>query len=170
MITHPNAQPVVAANWKMNLNSAEVDSRARTIADGAPTLAGAVRLLVGPPHVYVERTVAALAGSSVEVFGQDLHWTDSGAFTGAVSGSMLVDAGATHVLVGHSERRQLFGDNDDDVRRKLEAALRAGLIPILCVGESLEEREAGNAVRVVRDQIRAAVDDSAPPGAGSAAG
>jgi triosephosphate isomerase len=110
-----------------------------------------------PPLTALDAVREAVAGSRIRVGAQSCHHEDRGAFTGEVSAGMLVDAGCDLVLVGHSERRQLFGETDEMVRRKLEAALAAGLAPVLCVGETLEEREAGRTESVVRSQMETAM-------------
>ena len=161
-MTVSRAAPLLIANWKMNLDGAAADALARAVAAGAAAHGEAVEILLAPAFPYLERVAAALRSSTVGLAAQDLDWENAGAFTGAVSGTMLADAGATHVLVGHSERRQIFGDDDEAVRRKLEAARRAGLIPVLCVGEDLDNRDAGRALEVVARQLDAAlapVDD-----------
>jgi triosephosphate isomerase len=112
-------------------------------------------VVLAPVFTALSTVASALRGSAIGLAGQDLHWEDKGAFTGEVSGPLLRDVGCSHVIVGHSERRQLFGDTDAAVRRKVEAALRAGLVPIACVGETLAEREAGATLAVVRGQLDA---------------
>ena len=145
-----------AANWKMNKTVAEATAFARALR--RQCVPAGVDLLVIPPYLSLPAVADVLAGSGVAVGAQDLSWEQSGAFTGEVSGAMIADAGATHVLVGHSERRHVMGESDDIVRRKLTAALKAGLTPILCVGETIESREAGNHESVVTGQIDAALD------------
>lgn len=152
------ARPMVVANWKMNLDSHGATALARMVAEDS-ACAGSVQVLLAPSFPYLEKVAACLRSSPVGLAAQDLHWKDSGPFTGAVSGAMLVDVGATHVLVGHSERRRLFGEDDQDVRQKMRAAHAAGLVPLLCVGEDKEERDAGRAVEVVSAQICSALED-----------
>jgi len=106
-----------------------------------------------PPFVSIPVVVECVAGSGIAVGGQDLHWESAGAFTGEISGAMLAECGATHVLVGHSERRHLFGESDRDVARKTAAALRAGLVPVVCLGETLAERESGETRAVLERQF-----------------
>src|SRR5512137_905205 len=132
--------PFVAGNWKMNLGLREAAELARKVVEAGPELRGGTTLLV-PPFTALAAVAAAVAGSDVELGAQDLYWEKQGAFTGEVSGPMLKDAGCAYVLVGHSERRQLFGETDGSVNRKVRAALEAGLSPILCVGEVLAERD-----------------------------
>jgi len=143
---------LIAGNWKMNGLGAGLDEVAalRRSLDGE---AAACRIALCPPATLVERMAVAVRGSVIEVGGQDCRAEAHGAFTGGVSAEMLKDAGATLVIVGHSERRQEFGETDLLVSAKAEAAVRAGLGPIICVGETLQQREAGKAVEVVRHQV-----------------
>ncbi|GGK35958.1 triose-phosphate isomerase [Salinarimonas ramus] len=148
----PQPRPFVAGNWKMNGLSAAL-AEADAVKEGAAALAGAVDLALCPPATLVHRMAERLAGSAVGVGGQDCHAKATGAHTGDVSAEMLADAGAAYVIVGHSERRADHGESDADVRAKLEAAHRAGLVAIVCVGETKEEREAGRALEIVRGQL-----------------
>jgi triosephosphate isomerase len=150
---------LIVGNWKMNgLGPALVEAQA--VAAGLGDLPGdrlvnsGVRVGLCPPATLVERLARCLAGSSVLVGGQDCHAEASGAFTGDISAEMLSEAGAVLVILGHSERRSGYGETDALVASKVEAALRAGLEPIICVGETLAEREAGRAVAVVSTQVR----------------
>ena len=143
---------LVAGNWKMNGLGASL-GEAEALAKALQEQAAACRVALCPPATLTERMARALAGGSVELGGQDCHAEASGAFTGSVSAAMLVDAGATLVILGHSERRAGFGETDADVAAKAEAALAAGLEPIICIGETLAEREAGQAVEVVSRQV-----------------
>lgn len=147
---------LVAGNWKMNglgASLGEVEAL-RAALDREPA---ACRVALCPPATLVERMAAAAAGSPIEIGGQDCRPETHGAFTGDVSAPMLKDAGATLVILGHSERRQGHGEGDLLVSAKAEAALAAGLAPIVCVGETLEQRQAGRAVEVVRSQIMASL-------------
>jgi triosephosphate isomerase len=144
--------PFVAGNWKMHLTLAEARELARRMAAAAPELGGSTIVLV-PPFTSLAAVGEAVAGSAVGLGAQDLYWEDKGAFTGEVSGPMIKDAGAGYVLIGHSERRQLFGETDETVSRKARAALRSGLSPIVCVGEVLEEREAGRTMARIDRQL-----------------
>lgn len=144
--------PLIAGNWKMN-GTGPALSEARAIAAGAP--AQGVRVALCPPATLVERMARAVAGGRVEIGGQDCHPQASGAFTGDVSAEMLQEAGASLVILGHSERRTGHRETDDQVAAKVGAALRAGLEPIICVGETQAEREAGRALVVVTAQVRA---------------
>jgi triosephosphate isomerase (TIM) len=146
--------PFVAGNWKMNLDRVAVRSLCRQLGllahDKPPA-----RLGVFPPFVYLADVVSELSGSGIVVGAQTCHHGESGAFTGETSARMVRDVGATHVLVGHSERRQLCGERDADVRARLQAALSAGLEVILCLGETLDERKAGRTAEVVTRQLDA---------------
>jgi triosephosphate isomerase len=143
--------PLIAGNWKMNGLAASL-SEARAVADGIGETRA--RVAICPPSVLIHQMAQVLAGTKVLVGGQDAHPKDSGAFTGDVSAQMLADAGATLVILGHSERRAAHAETDEMVAEKVEAALRAGLEPIVCVGETLEERKAGQALAVVTGQVR----------------
>jgi len=143
--------PFIAGNWKMNGLSADLD-QARAVAAG---LGGAAaRVAICPPATLVERMSRSLAGTPVQVGGQDCDARASGAFTGDVAAEMLADAGAALVILGHSERRAGHGETDAVVADKVRAALRAGLEPIVCVGETLDQRKAGQALAVVTGQVR----------------
>jgi triosephosphate isomerase len=146
---------LIAANWKMNKTVAEATAFVPALRAAVARLAG-IDLAIFPSFFCVRALADALAGTSVAVGAQDLHWEPNGAFTGEVSGAMLTDAGATMVIVGHSERRHVMGESDEIVARKLAAALRARLAPILCVGELLSERDAGNEKAVVERQLASA--------------
>jgi len=144
--------PFVAGNWKMHLKLAEAAELARKIVEAGPEIGGSTVVLI-PPFTSLAAVGGALAGSDVRLGAQDLYWEDQGAFTGEVSGPMLADAGCAYVLVGHSERRQLFGETDETVQRKTRAALKAGLSPIVCVGEVLAERDGGRTLERIDDQL-----------------
>jgi triosephosphate isomerase len=152
-------RPLVAGNWKMNGLRRSLKTLADIEAGYTPGLRAKAALLVCPPATLVFTAAHALLGSGVAVGGQDCHAQESGAFTGDVSAEMLADLGATHVIVGHSERRQVHGEKDADVRAKAAAARRAGLIAIVCVGETRDEREAGKTLAVVRRQLRGAIPE-----------
>ena len=143
--------PLIAGNWKMNGVAASLDE-ARAIATGAAQTPA--RVAICPPGVLIHRMAEVLAGSKVLVGGQDARAEDSGAFTGDVSAEMLADAGAKLVILGHSERREGYRETDALVASKVLAALRWGLEPIVCVGEILDQRKAGEALAVVTGQVR----------------
>jgi len=142
---------LMAANWKMYKTP---DQTRDFFRDFLPLIADHTRdeIAVCPSFVCLAAAVEAAKGSHVAIGGQNLHWEKEGAYTGEISAGMLLAAGCTHVIIGHSERRQYFGETDDTVNRKLKTALEAGLTPIVCVGEVLEEREAGLTEDVLRRQ------------------
>ena len=141
----------MAANWKMYKTP---DQTREFFRDFLPLVAGHTRdeIVVCPPYIDLVDAMEAVKGSSVAVGAQNVHWKEEGAFTGEISAAMLLALGVKHVIVGHSERRQYFGETDDTVNIRLKAALEAGLTPICCVGEVLEEREAGLTDDVLRRQ------------------
>ena len=143
--------PLIAGNWKMNGVAASL-AEAQAVAAGIQS--AKARVAICPPATLVARAAAALEGGKVLVGGQDCRAEVSGAFTGDVAAEMLADAGATLVILGHSERRAGYGETDQVVAAKVGAALRAGLEPIVCVGETLAEREAGDALKIVTGQVR----------------
>ncbi|HKC10900.1 MAG TPA: triose-phosphate isomerase [Vicinamibacteria bacterium] len=155
-------RPLIAGNWKMYKTVPEAVSLAREVAAGAGSAAGEVDVLVAPPFTALHAVKEALGGSAVALGAQDMHWESEGAFTGAVSPVMLRDAGCSHVILGHSERRQLFGETDESVARKAAAALAQALTPILCVGETLAERESGRTMEVVERQVERALRALSP--------
>ncbi|MGO4386167.1 triose-phosphate isomerase [Microvirga sp. 2YAF29] len=150
-------RPLVAGNWKMN----GLKSSARVLdevhAGYTPSLKAKVDLAICPPATLIGTLANLAVGSRIAIGGQDCHAKESGAYTGDLSAEMLADAGATHVLVGHSERRQYHREKDSDVCAKAVAAYRAGLTAIVCVGETREEREAGKTIAVVRKQLRGSI-------------
>ena len=151
-------RPLIAGNWKMHGTRAEAErllSALRAALDGV----SGREVVIAPPFTVLETAARVLAGSSLRWAGQDCHWEAQGAFTGEVSAPMLKDLGCSYVIVGHSERRQYFGETDDTVRRKVVAAQAAGLCPIVCVGETLAERERGETLSTVARQVRAVLGD-----------
>jgi triosephosphate isomerase len=146
--------PIVAANWKMNLLRQDAERHSATLVAGLGD--SAAEVVVFPSFPLLPAVAAGLGGSPVAWGGQDLHPEDAGAHTGDVSGPQLSDAGCTWVLVGHSERRHDHGEGDGLVARKLEAALRNDLTPLLCVGETKAERDAGETFDVLRNQLEMA--------------
>ena len=144
--------PLIAGNWKMNLDLRESTGLVKAISENIRDLEG-VEILVAPPFTNLLAVKEALTGSEILLAGQNMHWEEGGAFTGEISGKMLVGAGCTHVILGHSERRSLFGETDEMIDLKVKAAVRAGLIPIICIGETLEERETGRTFEVVKGQL-----------------
>jgi triosephosphate isomerase len=157
--------PVIAGNWKMHATLAGARALAGAVRDGCRGLAG-IRVAVCPPFTALAAVAEVLAGSSILVGAQDAHWAAEGAFTGAVSPTQVHDAGARLVILGHSERRLVFGEGDDVVRRKVTAALSHALIPLVCVGETAEERAAGRTLAVVTRQLDSALGDRPPADVG----
>jgi triosephosphate isomerase len=150
-------RPLVAGNWKMNGLRSSAKVLDEIHAGYTPGLKAKVDLAVCPPATLVGALALQAVGSRIAIGGQDCHAKESGAFTGNVSAEMLADAGATYVIVGHSERRQYHGEKDIDVCAKAMAAHRAGLTAIVCVGETREEREAGRTLNVVKKQLRGSI-------------
>lgn len=151
-------RPVIAGNWKMNMTASEtkvlVNQLKSSLAD-----AGDVEIVVCPPFTALAEACSRLMGTGIHVGGQNMHWETQGAYTGEVSASMLKDLGCTHVILGHSERRTLFGEQDESINLKLKSALKAGLVPILCVGETLEEREEEITDTICARQLEGALQD-----------
>ena len=146
--------PLVVGNWKMHGGSAEAKELAQAVRDGLKRPRG-VEVAICPPFTALATVAAVLAGSPVALGAQNCHWEPRGAFTGEVSAEMLAEIGCRLVIVGHSERRQLFREADEEINRKVAAVLRAGLQPLLCVGETAEERRQGLTFTVVEGQLRA---------------
>ncbi len=144
---------LIAGNWKMHTTLAEARELARGIVQGLGADPQA-EVAVAPPYTALAAVAEVVAGTPVNLAAQDVFWEEKGAFTGAISPVMLVDVGCSQVIIGHSERRQHFGETDATVNRKVKAALKAGLGPIVCVGETLAEREAGHTLQVVERQVK----------------
>ena len=145
-------RPFIAGNWKMNLDRAAAVALAQGIAKQA-SQCGDVELAVFPPSVYVDAVAAALKGSKVGWGAQNVYHQANGAFTGEISIAMLKDLGCQYVILGHSERRHILHETDADINQKVLAALKGGIVPIVCVGELLQEREAGKTVAVIQQQM-----------------
>ena len=145
-------RPFIAGNWKMNLDRASAVALAEGLAKEAAGKDG-VDMAVCPPSLYLDAVAAAVAGSNVALGAQDMYHEPKGAFTGEISGAMLCDIGCKYVILGHSERRHVLGETDEDVNKKVLAALEVGLLPIVCVGELLSERESGGTMEVIRRQF-----------------
>jgi len=146
-------KPIIAGNWKMN----------KTVAEAMELVAGIkselsdpveVDVVLCPPYTALKSVGEAIQGTQIDLGAENMHWAESGAYTGEISAAMLCDVLCHYVILGHSERRQYFGETDEGVNKKAKAALAAGLLPIVCVGESLEQREAGETEKVVEAQIR----------------
>jgi triosephosphate isomerase len=145
--------PVIAGNWKMYKTSAEAIALVQELAALVANASGR-EIVICPPFTVLPAVKPALVGTNIKLGAQNLSWEAQGAFTGEISAPMLKDVGCEYVIIGHSERRQFFAETDENVSRKLKAALSAGLIPIVCVGESLSEREAGITSTVVSRQVK----------------
>jgi triosephosphate isomerase len=146
-------RPIIAGNWKMHKTVRESVDFARQLMSAYAESPDS-RVIVAPPFTSIYAVAEVLMGSGIHVAAQNLHDKQAGAYTGEVSGAMLVDAGCEYVIVGHSERRTIFGEKDDVINRKLKAAIAFDLRPIFCIGETLEEREAGRTFTVVERQIK----------------
>ncbi len=145
--------PIVVANWKLNKTVGEAVRFAAALRDTVSDVGG-VEIVVAPAFTALSSVSSALGESNIHLAAQDVFWEDNGAFTGEVSPTMLKDVGCEYVIIGHSERRQYFGETNDSVNKKVKAALSNDLKPILCVGESLEDREEGRTESVIDDHVR----------------
>lgn len=154
---HSKRKPVIAGNWKMFNTTSEA---ATLVNELIPVVARFCdrEIVVCPPFTALAAVRPMLGETGIKLGAQNVHWEDKGAFTGEISPAMLKDAGCDYVILGHSERRQFFAETDENINRKLKAVLKAGLIPIVCVGESLSEREAGITSTVVSRQIKIGLD------------
>lgn len=154
---------LIAGNWKMNKTPSQAVVLAQELAR---TVKGneSAQIVVCPPYTALVSVRDVLKGSTIELGAQDLHWDDQGAFTGKISADMLLDAGCTHVIIGHSEQRTYFHESDATVNSKMKKALSTGLIPIVCVGETLEERDGNRAFDVVKKQTEGAFAGITDPG------
>lgn len=157
MSDSPFRKPYLAANWKMNLDRSKALDLIKTLkarlGDGDDR-----EVAVFPPAVYLADVAAVSQGSPIGLGAQNMHWEKSGAYTGEISAPMLRGVGVERVLVGHSERRHVFGEKDEWMGRKVRAALDHDLLPVLCIGETLEEREAGRMIEVLERQMRTGLD------------
>ena len=149
----------IAGNWKMNKTAAETAELASALKASLAPFAGKCEIAVCPTFTSLATAVEILKGSNVKVGAQNIHWADNGAYTGEISGAMLKEIGVEYVIIGHSERRQYFGETDETVNQRIKAALKYGLKPIVCIGETLAEREGGVTNTVLEKQIRGAFAD-----------
>jgi len=156
---------MIAGNWKMHKTSAEARALVRELTSALVPNPPACEVVIAPPFTALVAALTEAKGTFVEVSGQNLHWEDKGAFTGEVSGPMLKELGCSHVIIGHSERRQYFGETDRTVNLRIRAAIRSDLVPIFCLGETLEEREKGITYEVVRTQLQGGLWEIEPPDA-----
>ena len=149
---------IIAGNWKMNKTAAEGKA---LVEDLKPLVAGidGADVVVCPPFTTIAAVVEAAKGSNVKVGAQNVHWAESGAFTGEISAAMLKEIGVEYVIIGHSERRQYFGETDATVNQRVIAAIKAGLKVIMCIGETLEERESGRTQQVLDTQLEGGLKD-----------
>jgi triosephosphate isomerase len=154
-------KPLVAGNWKMNKTLAEAKALAREIRQGyQETMAADV--VLAPPYTALTIVAQEIQGSAIQLAAQDMFWEKQGAYTGAISPVMLSDAGCQLVIIGHSERRQYFGETNATVNKKIKAALAADLIPILCIGETLFQRESNETMAIITSQLNEGLIDLSP--------
>lgn len=154
-------RPVIAGNWKLFKTIKEATGMVNELK---PLVAGntTVEIVVAPVFTSLSRVAEALSGSNVRLAAQDCYWEEEGAYTGEVAPGLLADAGCSHVIIGHSERRQYFGETDETVNKKAKAVLAAGLTAIICAGETLSEREAGTTFAVIESQLRGGLAGFSP--------
>jgi len=153
--------PLIAGNWKMHKTVTETLDYLRRFRELVAGIEDR-EIMIAPPFTALYLAGRELAGTGIRLGAQNAHWAEQGAFTGEISPVMLKECGVTYVIIGHSERRNVFGENDEMIRKRLEGVLKAGLRPILCVGERLEEREAGRTFEVLERQVREALSGFAP--------
>ena len=156
-MTISNEKPFIAGNWKMHKTIPEAVEMVKALKEESPQLTDA-ELVVIPPYTMLSEVKKVIEGSTVQLGAQNIFWEEKGAFTGEVSPPMLKDAGCQYVIIGHSERRQYFGETNETVNKKIKAALAHELTPIMCIGESLEEREKGNTMDKVETQINSGLE------------
>ena len=156
-------KPLIAANWKLNKTQQETIA---FIKEFIPLIkdVGDIDIVIAPPFTSLSIAYASLQGTNIRISGQDVFYEDKGAYTGEISGEMLVDAGCTYVIIGHSERRQYFNDTDETVNRKIKAALKHNLIAIFCIGESITEREQGKTFDILKRQLKEGLKAILPEG------
>lgn len=147
-----NRRPLIAGNWKLNILPSQVKT---LVSELAPLVSSTkAEVLICPTFVSIPAAASAISGTNIKLGAQNLYWQESGAFTGEISGPFLKDIGCEYVVIGHSERRQFFGETDATVNQRTVAALKAGLVPIVCVGETLAERESNQTFNVIEKQVR----------------
>jgi triosephosphate isomerase len=147
-------RPLIAGNWKMHTTVAEAQQLAAAVIQAADKAADR-DVMIAPPYTALAAVGKVLSGSGVLLGAQNVHWEEKGAFTGEISGGMLKDVGCKMVIIGHSERRQLFGETDFMINRRIGGALQFGLVPVFCIGETLKQREADQTLQVLEGQVRA---------------
>jgi triosephosphate isomerase len=153
---------VIAGNWKMHMTCAEAQAFTSAFLPLVASLPSDREVLLAPPFTAIATLAQALAGSGIQIGGQNVHWDQSGAYTGMISAPMLQEHGVTHAIVGHSEPRKYYSETDEQINLRARTAQKAGLIPILCVGESDSQREGGEAERVIRRQVEQGIDGLDP--------
>jgi triosephosphate isomerase len=151
-------KPVIAGNWKMNKTGEEAVAFVKELVPKVASVLE-VEIVLAPPYTSLQSLTAAVPGTGIKVAAQNMHFAESGAYTGEVSAEMLLALGVTHAIIGHSERRQYFGEDDEAVNLKVKTAIAKGIVPIVCVGETLEEREKGETNNVVRIQVERGLKD-----------
>jgi triosephosphate isomerase len=154
-------KPVIAGNWKLFKKTAEALQLVQELSPLVKDVKD-VEIIIAPSFTVLGPVRSLLFDSAISVAGQDCFWEEEGAYTGEVSPGMLVDAGCSHVIIGHSERRQLFAETDEKINKKIRAAIRAGLTAIFCIGETLQEREAGQTFAVLDCQLKKGLDNLLP--------
>jgi len=147
-------RPLIAGNWKMHTTVTEAEQLAAAVVQAAQGKTDR-DVMIAPPYTALAAVGKVLAGSGVQLGAQNVHWEETGAFTGEISPGMLKDVGCTMAIVGHSERRHVFGETDFMINRRLTGALKIGIIPVFCIGETLKQRETGQTMQVLEDQVRA---------------
>ncbi|MGW8161609.1 MAG: triose-phosphate isomerase [Desulfobulbales bacterium] len=147
-------KPLIAGNWKMHTTVLEAQQLASAVAHAAAAVPDR-DVMIAPPYTALAAVAQVLADTGVILGAQNVHWEEAGAFTGEISAGMLKDVGCTMAIIGHSERRHVFGENDTMINKRVAGALRSSLVPVLCVGETLEQREAGQTLKVLEEQVRA---------------
>jgi triosephosphate isomerase len=150
---------MIAGNWKMNMLRHEAGELVQKIISGVKDAKDYIDILVAPPYTALDVVGGLIRGTKIKMAAQDVFWEDRGAFTGEVSPAMLIDAGCEWAIIGHSERRGILGETDSVVRKKIKASLDDGLNVIVCVGETLQEREVGKTIKIVQSQVESAIMD-----------
>lgn len=154
MTAKRDRKPIVAGNWKLNKTVGEALALVRELRNSLGVVRDQVEIVIAPPFTALHPVAKAIEDSNLHLGAQHCHWEASGAFTGEVAAPMLKEVGCTYVIVGHSERRQLFGETDETVNRRAKAVIAHGMRPIVCVGESLQEREGGRTLEIVDRQLK----------------
>ncbi len=151
-------KPMIAGNWKMFKTCREAGETAGKLAELTAGVTE-VEIMIAPPFTALTTVAEAVSNSPVKLGAQNMHWEKEGAFTGEISAAMIASAGCSHVIIGHSERRQFFGETDETVNKKIHSAMDAGLIPVFCVGETESERESGETFSVLDKQVQKGLQD-----------